>query len=112
MLNLTCSISLEEEECGGENNTVPLVSVRVFVIKFSVAAFLSCHTCGKGVASSQLAASDVPVYKVLSWAKPLDYSIKGTLGGLALLTLLILYYKYFFGRVCNIDKDGFPTSVS
>lgn len=65
----------------------------MLVTKFSVATFLSWCTCGKEVASSQLAASDVSVYKVLSWAKPLDYSVKGTLDGLALLTLLILFYK-------------------
>lgn len=61
------------------------------VTKFSVATLLSWHTCGKEVASSQLAASDVSAYEVLSWTKPLDYSIKGTLGGSALLALLILY---------------------
>lgn len=63
----------------------------MFVTKFSIATFFSRPTCGKDVASSQLAASDVSVSTVLSWAKSLDYSIKGTVGGLALLTLLILY---------------------
>lgn len=43
--------------------------VQAFVTKFSVAIFLSWHICGKKVASSQLAASDMSVYKVLSWAK-------------------------------------------